>query len=152
MAAGADGAVTSTHKFLSSLSQSSILNVRAGLVDPAQAATTVRMTQTTSPLLALLASLDACRQQLSTDGERLLGQAIELAADARRRLRLLPGLDVLGPDRLGLEAGRVDPLKLVVDVSGPRPGVPPRSRSRRCRRGRRSSRRAGPSRCGRPRA
>ena len=118
MAAGADGAVTSTHKYLSSLSQSSILNVRAGLVDPARVATTVRMTQTTSPLLALLASLDACRRQLSTDGERLLGRAIELAADARRRLRLLPGLDVLGPDRLGLEAGRVDPLKLVVDVSG----------------------------------
>ncbi|HET9559363.1 MAG TPA: arginine decarboxylase, partial [Actinomycetota bacterium] len=114
MAAGVDGAVTSTHQVLSSLSQTSVLNVRAGLVDPARVAATVRMTQTTSPLLALLASLDACRQQLSTDGERLLGQAIELAADARRRLRLLPGLDVLDPDRLGLEAGRVDPLKLVV--------------------------------------
>jgi arginine/lysine/ornithine decarboxylase len=97
MAAGADGAVTSTHKFLSSLSQSSLLNVHAGLVDPARVAATVRMTQTTSPLLPLLASLDACRQQLAIDGERLLGQAIELAADARRRLRMLPGLDVLGP-------------------------------------------------------
>jgi arginine/lysine/ornithine decarboxylase len=73
------------------------------------------MTQTTSPLLA---SLDACRQQLATDGERLLGRAVELAADARRRLRVLPGLDVLGPDRLGLAADRFDPLKLVVDVSG----------------------------------
>jgi arginine/lysine/ornithine decarboxylase len=118
MAAGADGAVTSTHKSLSSLSQTSLLNVRAGLVDPARVAATVRMTQTTSPLLPLLASLDACRRQLETDGERLLGRAVELAGDARRRLRMLPGLDVLGPDRLGLEAGRFDPLKLVVDVSG----------------------------------
>ena len=118
MAAGADGAVTSTHKFLSSLSQSSLLNVRAGLVDPARVATTVRMTQTTSPLLPLLASLDACRQQLVTDGERLLGRAVELATQARHRLRMLPGLDVLGPDRLGLEASRCDPLKLVVDTSG----------------------------------
>ena len=63
MAAGADGAVTSTHKFLSSLSQTSLLNVRAGRVDPARVATTVRMTQTTSPLLPLLASLDACRRR-----------------------------------------------------------------------------------------
>jgi arginine/lysine/ornithine decarboxylase len=118
MAAGADGAVTSTHKVLSSLSQSSLLNVRAGLVDPARVAATVRMTQTTSPLLPLLASLDACRRQLATDGERLLGRAVALAGDARRRLRMLPGLDVLGPDRLGLAAGRFDPLKLVVDTSG----------------------------------
>ena len=101
-------AVTSTHKILSSLSQTSVLNVRAGLVDPAQVAATVRMTQTTSPLLALLASLDACRRQLATDGERLLGRAVELAGDARRRLRMLPGLDVLGPDRLGLAADRFD--------------------------------------------
>jgi Orn/Lys/Arg decarboxylase, major domain len=86
MAAGADGAVTSAHKVLSSLSQSSLLNVRAGLVDPARVAASVRMTQTTSPLLPLLASLDACR-----------------------RLRMLPGLDVLGPDRLGLGPGRFDP-------------------------------------------
>lgn len=118
MAAGADGAVTSTHKFLSSLSQTSLLNVRAGRVDPARVATTVRMTQTTSPLLPLLASLDACRRQLATDGERLLDRAIELADDARRRLRMLPGLDVLGPDQLGLGPGRFDPLKLVVDTSG----------------------------------
>lgn len=75
MAAGADGAVTSTHKFLSSLSQTSLLNVRAGLVDPARVAAAVRMTQTTSPLLPRLASLDACRQQLAADGQALLGQA-----------------------------------------------------------------------------
>jgi arginine decarboxylase len=74
MAAGADGAVTSAHKVLSSLSQSSLLNVRAGLVDPARVAAAVRMTQTTSPL-PLLASLDACRQQLAADGQALLGQA-----------------------------------------------------------------------------
>ena len=53
------------------------------------------------PALALLASLDACRQQLSTDGERLWA-GHRAGRDARRRLRLLPGLDVLGPDRLGL--------------------------------------------------
>jgi arginine/lysine/ornithine decarboxylase len=79
MAAGADGAVTSAHKVLSSLSQSSRLNV------------------------------DARRQQLAADGEALVGRALELADDARRRLRMLPGVDVLGPDRLGLGSGRFDP-------------------------------------------
>jgi hypothetical protein len=50
----------------------------------------------------LLVSLDACRQQLAADGQALVGRALELADDAHRRLRMLPGLDVLGPVRLGL--------------------------------------------------
>ena len=108
MAAGADGAVTSTHKVLSSLGQTSVLNVQAGLVDPARVAATVRMTQTTSPLLALLASLDACRRRLATDGSASSAGPSNWPRDARRRLRMLPGLDVLGPDRLGLAADRFD--------------------------------------------
>ncbi|MGH2734659.1 MAG: aminotransferase class I/II-fold pyridoxal phosphate-dependent enzyme [Actinomycetota bacterium] len=117
MVARADGAVTSTHKILSSLSQSSILNVRTGLIDPARVAQTVRMMQTTSPLLPLLSSLDACRQQMAERGEELVERALELAGRARARLLMLPGLDVLGPDRLGLDPRRYDPLKLVIDVA-----------------------------------
>src|SRR5919204_265850 len=57
MAAGADGAVTSTHKMLSSLSQSSLLLVRGGRVAASRVASAVKLTQTTSPLLPLLVSI-----------------------------------------------------------------------------------------------
>jgi arginine/lysine/ornithine decarboxylase len=118
MAAGADGATTSTHKMLSSLSQSSILNLRGGRVAADRVAAAVKLTQTTSPLLPLLASIDACRRQLVLDGEALLGRAVELAAGARSRLGMLPGLQVLDAGRLGLGPRQLDPTKLVVDVAG----------------------------------
>lgn len=118
MAAGADAAVTSTHKLLGSLSQSSVLHLRGGRVDPARVATAVRLTQTTSPLLPLLASIDASRRRMVAAGEELLGRALGLAARARRRLAQLPGIDLLDAARLGLAPARFDPTKLVVDVAG----------------------------------
>ena len=118
MASGADGAVTSTHKMLSSLSQSSILNVSGTRVAPERVAAAVELTQTTSPLLPLLASIDACRRQMAMEGEVLLDRTLALAAHARRRLERLPGLRVLDADRLGVPPNRLDPTKVVVDVAG----------------------------------
>jgi lysine decarboxylase len=118
MAADADAAVTSTHKMLSSLSQSSILNVRGGRVAPSRIASAVKLTQTTSPLLPLFVSVDACRRQLALQGRDLLERTLELAADARRRLGMLPGIQVLDADHLGLGPRRLDPTKLVIDVAG----------------------------------
>ena len=118
MAAGADGAVTSTHKMLSSLSQSSILNVRGGRVAPERIASAVKLTQTTSPLVPLLASIDACRRQMALEGEALLSRTLTLAEHARRRLGMLPGLEVLDAATLGLDPRQLDPTKLVVDVAG----------------------------------
>jgi arginine/lysine/ornithine decarboxylase len=74
------------------------------------------MTQTTSPLLPILASLDACRRQMALNGEALLDHALNLAAAAARRLRRLPGLAVLDAARLSLPDRRHDPTRLVVDV------------------------------------
>jgi arginine/lysine/ornithine decarboxylase len=118
MAAGADAAVTSTHKLLGSLSQSSILNVRWGRLAAGRVGAAVKLTQTTSPLLPLLASIDACRRQMAGGGRVLLDRALELAEVARARLARLPGLEVLDADRLGLPPDRFDPTKLVVDVTG----------------------------------
>jgi arginine/lysine/ornithine decarboxylase len=118
MAAGADAAVTSTHKLLSSLSQSSILNIRWGRLAAGRLEGAVKLTQTTSPLLPLLASIDACRRQLARDGQALLDRALGLAASATQQLRRLPGLGVLDAGRLGLGPDRFDPTKLVVDVTG----------------------------------
>ena len=118
MAAGADAAVTSTHKLLSSLSQSSILNIRWGRLPAGRVEAAVKLTQTTSPLLPLLASVDACRRQMAGNGQALLERALELAETARQRLRRLPGLRLLDADSLSLARHRFDPTRLVVDVTG----------------------------------
>lgn len=114
MMSGADGAVVSTHKILGALTQSAVLNVQGGLVDPRSVKTAVGMVQTTSPSVPILASIDACRRQMALSGERLLGETIALAEEAARRLRAVPGIGVLGPDDLGIAA--FDRTKLVVDV------------------------------------
>jgi arginine/lysine/ornithine decarboxylase len=116
MASGVDGAVASTHKVLGAITQSAILNVQGSLVDSRRVETAVGMTQTTSPATYILASIDACRRQMVLHGRALLDTTIALAAEARRRLQRIPGVDVLDGERLGVE--RYDLTKLLVDVHG----------------------------------
>jgi len=118
MAAGVDGAVASTHKVLGALTQSAVLHAQGPRVDLGRLAIAVRMAQTTSPAATILASIDGCRRRMALDGERLLTDTLTLARDARRRLRAIPGLAVLGGDDLGLPAGAFDETKLVIDVHG----------------------------------
>ena len=116
MASGADAAVTSPHKLLAGLSQAALLNIQGPYLDSARVAATVKMGQTTSPLLPILASLDAARRQMTRDGTALLDRTLHLAAIARRRLKALPGIDVLDAADLGLPRSRHDPTRLVIDV------------------------------------
>lgn len=118
MGCGADGAVTSPHKLLTGLSQAALLNIQGPRVDPARVATALKLLQTTSPLMPVLASLDACRRQMALQGSRLLDRTIRLAERARRELRRLPGVDVLDHISLGLPAAHYDPTRLVIDVQG----------------------------------
>lgn len=116
MDSGADAAVTSVHKLLGSLSQGALLMLRGGRIDAGRVSCAVSMTQTTSPLLPLLASIDASRRQMALSGRSMLDQALELSASARRRLAALPGIDLLDGRELGV--GQVDPTRLVIDVRG----------------------------------
>ena len=116
MASGVDGAVTSTHKVLGSLTQAAILNVHEGLIDAARVRTAVGMAQTTSPSVLVLASIDTTRRQMALDGEALLERTIALAENARDRLQQLPGIGVLDRTQLGVDA--FDLTKLVIDVDG----------------------------------
>ncbi len=118
MASGADVAVTSAHKLLSSLSQGAVLNARGLRLDLGRLAATVRMGQTTSPLVPILASLDACRRQMVLEGEWMLERALELAAYARLRLEAIPGVAVRDAERLGLPSDRFGATRLVIDVQG----------------------------------
>jgi lysine decarboxylase len=120
MAAGADAAVVSVHKTGAALSSGAVLLARsAGVAGGTGAAgidTAVRMTQTTSPLLPLLASVDAARRDLATIGQACLDAVLPAAEVLADGLRGLPGLRVPSATDLGVEHGLLDPLKLVIDV------------------------------------
>lgn len=116
MASGVDGAVASTHKVLGAITQSAVLNVQGPRVDLGRLAGAVGMAQTTSPAAFILASIDACRRQMALHGRELVGKAIELAQQARRRLQAIPGVSVLDAEQLGVSD--YDLTKLVIDVDG----------------------------------
>lgn len=116
MRCGADAAVTSTHKLLGSLSQSSLLLFGGARLDRDRIAAVVGMTQSTSPFLPFLASIDAARRQMALDGEALLERVLSLARDIRARLARLPGIEILDGQRLGLDC--YDSTRLVIDVQG----------------------------------
>ncbi len=113
LAAGADAMVTSAHKALPAFTQAALVLARTDRMDPDRLQRGFDATHTTSPAGPILASLDAARRLLATDGERLLDQAIAAVAAARARLVAVPGLAVLdGPP------DEVDPLRLVVGLAG----------------------------------
>jgi arginine/lysine/ornithine decarboxylase len=118
IAAGADAAVVSLHKTLTALSQGAMIVVQGGRIDRRRLKTCVRMVQTTSRCLPILASLDSARRQVALQGRALLERTLALAALTRTQLDGIPGIALLGQDALGLPAQRFDPTRLVIDTSG----------------------------------
>ncbi|NOU95297.1 aminotransferase class I/II-fold pyridoxal phosphate-dependent enzyme [Paenibacillus sp. LMG 31456] len=117
MEAGADMAATSVHKLGGSLTQSSVLNVKAGRVNAGRIKTILSMLTTTSTSYILLASLDTSRRHLALNGAQLADQAIELAQFARKNINEIPGLSCFGEEILGTEATYdYDPTKVNIHV------------------------------------
>jgi arginine/lysine/ornithine decarboxylase len=122
LAAGADLAVQSTHKVLSALTQAAMLHVRGTRIDCDRLSQALQLVQSTSPSYLLLASLDAARQQMATQGKALLDQTLELAEIARTQISQIPGLSVLSvlsPEQASVTAGfaALDPTRLTVDIT-----------------------------------
>jgi arginine decarboxylase len=111
IAAGADALVTSAHKTLPAYTQGALLLARTERLDVARLNRAFEATHTTSPAGSILASIDAARALLAREGPGLCARLLRGVAAARRRLREVPGVDVLdGPG--------VDPAKLVVLLAG----------------------------------
>jgi lysine decarboxylase len=111
IAAGADAMVASAHKTLPASTQGALVLARTERLEGARLNRAFEATHTTSPAGSILASIDAARALLARDGERLCARLIRGVAAARKRLREVPGVDVLdGPG--------VDPAKLVVLLAG----------------------------------
>jgi len=117
MQAGADMAATSMHKLGGSLTQSSLLHVREGLVSVKKVQAMFSMLTTTSTSYILLASLDAARKHLALNGYELMDRTIRLAEYARSRINEIPGLRSFGREILWTGAAfDFDPMKLTVHV------------------------------------
>ncbi len=117
MEAGADMAATSVHKLGGSMTQSSVLNVREGLVSINRVQSVFSMLTTTSTSYPILASLDAARRQLAVNGYELIDEAIRISKDARKRINKIPHLKCAGRDKLNSTATfDMDPTKLLISV------------------------------------
>lgn len=120
LAQGADLVVQSTHKVLSALSQASMLHVQGPRIDRDRLQAALQLTQSTSPSYLLLASLDAARHQMATQGKALLSQTVDLALGLRQQLAAIPGLRVIDPAHIAAQPSlqALDLTRITVDVSG----------------------------------
>lgn len=117
MAAGADLAATSVHKLGGSMTQSSVLNGRNGLVNKDHVKNILSMLTTTSTSYLLLASLDASRRQLKLKGEALIESTLKHADYLRDKINALDYLYCPGEEILGTPATfDYDPTKILVSV------------------------------------
>jgi arginine decarboxylase len=118
MAQGADVSVTSVHKALMGYSQTAVVTMRGGRLDPRHLDRCVDLLATTSPSGTLLASIDATRAVLDREGAVAIERTVELVKIMRRRLARVPGLAVLDDDNMD---GAIDPFKVTLWL--PRTGV-----------------------------
>jgi lysine decarboxylase len=117
MQAGADMAATSVHKLGGSMTQSSVLNVKEGLVSPRRVQSILSMMTTTSTSYLLLASLDVARKQLATKGRELIEDTINLANYTREKINEIANIYCIGKEILGSKATfDYDPTKLIIPV------------------------------------
>ncbi|KEZ49905.1 MULTISPECIES: aminotransferase class I/II-fold pyridoxal phosphate-dependent enzyme [Metabacillus] len=117
MQAGADMAATSVHKLGGSMTQSSILNVREGLVSVQRVQTILSMLTTTSTSYLLLASLDVARKRLATEGRDLAEKAIQLANETRNKINEIDKIECIGEEIIGTKAAYdYDPTKLIISI------------------------------------
>lgn len=117
MQAGADMAATSVHKLGGSMTQSSVLNVRKGYINPYRVQTIISMLTTTSTSYILLGSLDTSRRNLAINGHDMAERAIKLATYAREQINQIPGLYSFGEELLGSEATfDYDPTKVTIHI------------------------------------
>ncbi|WP_102262052.1 aminotransferase class I/II-fold pyridoxal phosphate-dependent enzyme [Mesobacillus jeotgali] len=117
MQAGADMAATSVHKLGGSMTQSSILNVKEGLVSSKRVQSIISMLTTTSTSYLLLASLDTARRRLSIEGREIIDRTIKLAEWIRGQVNDIEHLYCPGEDLLGTNATYdFDPTKVLISI------------------------------------
>ncbi|KAK6126649.1 hypothetical protein DH2020_039613 [Rehmannia glutinosa] len=112
---GADISIQSTHKVLSSFSQSSMLHISGEMIDREMLHKCLHSLQTTSPNWLLLASLDAARHQLSTNPNTIFDKVVKLANEAKILISKIPGFSILDISAFP-DFPAIDPLRVTISV------------------------------------
>ncbi|MBP1932425.1 aminotransferase class I/II-fold pyridoxal phosphate-dependent enzyme [Ammoniphilus resinae] len=115
MQCGADAAVQSTHKMLSSMTMSSMLHIQGDLIERTRLRQVLTMVQSSSPSYPLLASLDRARYELALRGEELFREGLLLAKRLRQGVRDIgiPWLSAVGREGV---YDFLDPLKVTLQT------------------------------------
>lgn len=118
MKAGADLSALSVHKTGGSMTQSSALLLRKGIVDPDRVRQALSLTFTSSASYVLMCSLELARKQLAVNGEKMLNKALSLSRGAREEINKIKGLSAFGKEMVGLPGCfDFDETKLGVNVT-----------------------------------
>jgi arginine decarboxylase len=119
MDAGADVCVVSVHKMGAGFEQGSVFHMQGDLVDKDRLSACADLLMTTSPNVMVYAALDGWRRQMVEHGRELLGDALELVHGLRADIELIPDVEVLDDELLGVEASHdLDRLQILMDLSG----------------------------------
>src|SRR5262249_4333731 len=118
MDAGADVCVVSVHKMGAGFEQGSVFHVQGDLVDGDRLSACADLLMTTGPNVMVYAALDGWRRQMVERGRALLSTAMLLERGLRDDIELIPDVEVLDDELLGVEASHeLDRLQILMDVS-----------------------------------
>ncbi|AKS31851.1 aminotransferase class I/II-fold pyridoxal phosphate-dependent enzyme [Mycolicibacterium goodii] len=118
MNAGADVCVVSVHKMGAGFEQGSVFHLQGDLIDQDRLSACADLLMTTSPNVLVYSAIDGWRRQMVERGHRLLGAALDLADDTRRRIEEIDDVEVLDSELLGAQASHdLDRLQILIDVS-----------------------------------
>ena len=98
MESGADVCVQSTHKQGSGLQQSSMIHWKGNRIKSRFILDSYKSLSTTSPSFHLLASLDAARYMMETQGESIIDELINVSDSLRNELSKVENIKVVSPD------------------------------------------------------
>lgn len=111
---GADVVIQSTHKTLGALTQGAMLHLRGSRVEAHRLQSALNLLHTTSPSYLLLASLDAARYQMATEGERLWSAVLDAADRCRSLLTTQTSVPYLIPNETALPLHHWDRSRLTI--------------------------------------
>ncbi len=121
MSAGADIAVQSTHKQGSGLQQTAMIHWKKGRVKRSFILDSFKSIMSTSPSFHLLASLDAARFLMETDGASILDDLLSVASLFRNSIADVKGVKVINLDFVSKKYPQVrysDGSKVLINVKG----------------------------------
>lgn len=120
MEAGADICVQSTHKQGSGLQQTSMIHWQGNRVKRRFVLDSYQCLITTSPSFHLLASIDAARYLMETQGKEIIDDLLEVSNNLREGLKRIPGVRVISEDYIishHKQVTAIDKSKVLVNVA-----------------------------------